>query len=271
VTTGDAFPIADAPSLGRAARRTALLLWAVVAALGCAGAIALVTAPSSDRRPGVAAAGSRSSTIVVLDVSGSVTAIDNLAVGDALHDVASHAGRGGVGLVVFSDAAEVALPPQTPPAELLRFLRYYRTSQQFIYDNRPPWSTTFSLGTRISTGLAAARRVMEREHLHGEMLLISDLGDAPDDIPAVRREVVGIARDGIQLRIARLAGTTPEMRSTFRSLVGSGGFLPEGGLRAGGGVGGGRSWPLGLVIAAAVAGAVLAAVEIAAPLRWGRQ
>jgi len=268
MTAGGAVPIADAPSLGRPARRTSLLVWAVVAAATAAGAVALVATPAA-RHGTAAAAATRSATMVVIDVSGSVTSDADHTVNEVVRGAAA-AGSGGIGLVLFSDAAELALPPRTPPSEVLRFLRYYRAGPHAAYDTRIPWASTFSLGTRISSGLAAARRALERERLHGRVLLVSDLGDAPADMPTVRSEAVRMARDGIQLQIATLPGASTPMQSAFQSLVGRGAFVGDRPAAAASPGGGEGSWPLALVVAAVAVAALLAVVELAAPLRWGR-
>jgi hypothetical protein len=64
-----------------------------------------------------------------------------------------------------------------------------------------PWYASFSGGTRISAGLAAARKALIRDHVRARIVLISDLGDASDDLSRMKRELVGLEHAGIELRV----------------------------------------------------------------------
>ena len=120
--------------------------------------------------------------IVVLDLSTSVDAQKAQRVQRVLQSLSETEGR--VGLVVFSDSAYEMLPPDTRSEELRPLLRFfaagpgpaYRVPGRFGGRRRgdrgqtptppreeSPWSLTFRGGTRISTGLAEARAVIDRE------------------------------------------------------------------------------------------------------------
>lgn len=219
-------PIADAPALEHAARRSrlvrALLVAAVAALVGSAVALA-----TRDTAPAPAAAAPTGTvTEIVLDVSGSV--------GDRTFPFTARAlgrlSRGGpIGLIVFSDSAEEALPPGTSAAELnplVRLFRPLRKAPGFAYTPSiskypmSPWYTSFSGGTRISAGLAAARTALIRDHVRGRIVLISDLGDARDDLTRMKRELVRLEQTGIELRVMPLPTTFARDLRRFRRLEG---------------------------------------------------
>src|SRR4029453_5626296 len=84
------------------------------------------------------------------------------------------------GLVVFSDVAYELLPPGTPVRELQPLLRLLTPEGGHLPRN--PWNTSFTAGTRISTALDLARRMLRRDHVKdGSILLVSDLETAPTD------------------------------------------------------------------------------------------
>lgn len=223
-------PIADAPLLRRAARRERLLRAALTGTLALlVGAAVVLAARGRDTSvPALAAAGR--TTEVVLDLSGSISGSSYGITAQALQRLGG--GRAPVGLVLFSDSAEEALPPGTPPSRLLPFasvfapLQHVRMSE--VVADRPPeyrpnpWYPTFTGGTRISVGLAAARRALQRDRVHGRILLISDLGDPPDDRPALRRQLLSLAQAGIKLQVLALPNARASDRLWFRRLEGPG-------------------------------------------------
>jgi hypothetical protein len=226
VITRRGLPIADAPLLAPAARRAVLLRVAVTTALAAlVGAAVVLAAPGRDTSA-VAAVPTGPTTEIVIDVSGSVGDSSFGIAGRALERL-SHSNRP-VGLVLFSDTAEEALPPGSPPAELRPFARIFAPRQasprQLPY--RPPeyqaspWYPSFSGGTRIAVGLATAAAALKRDHVRGRILLLSDLGDAPDDRGAVRRELLSLARAGIELRVLTLPNALYADRRWFETLEG---------------------------------------------------
>ncbi len=227
MSTRRAFAIADAPALGAGARRAGALRMAVVGGIAVllGTAIALAGRGRGTTHTPVLPAGGPT-TEVVLDVSGSV--------GDATYafterTLARLIRSGSVGLVVFSDSAEEALPPGSPGAELLPVARLFRplprpqrSPYPTVQSRFPlsPWYASFSGGTRISAGIAAARRALRRDHARGRIVLISDLGDAPSDVSPLRAELVRLAQAGIELRVLPLPTTFPKDLRRFQQLEG---------------------------------------------------
>jgi hypothetical protein len=270
-------PVADAPLLGPAAareRRVRVGL-SLTAVLLLAAAI-LLAARSPGPTPATAGSGGGPVTEIVLDVSGSVGDSASGFAGRTLSQVGRSGGR--VGLILFSDSAEEALPPGTPASQLLPFARSFtppkkqsRSALPYRQRDLNPWHPSFTGGTRISAGLRAARTALQREGLHGTALLVSDLGDAPSDLPKLKRELLRLDRTGIGLKILPLPNALADDVKWFRRLTGPEGFAPappaaEPAPRK-------RSpvrFPLALAGAAALLALVLAAHELAArSLRWG--
>jgi hypothetical protein len=221
-------PVADAPALARPARRASLVRTALLVALAALLGAAIVLADRSKATAGPPAlSGNGSTTEVVLDVSGSV--------GDGTYGFTARTlerlsrSRERIGLVVFSDSAEEALPPGSPSRELRPVARLFRPLPHPMPFPYPPllarfplspWYASFSAGTRISAGLAAARGALTRDHVHGRILLISDLGDAPEDAKRLRTELVRLAQAGISLRVLPLPTSFKRDIRRFRRLEG---------------------------------------------------
>jgi hypothetical protein len=227
-------PTSAAGELDTARRRTtlvraglallaiALLLGVVVAARG------LTPLPTSYFATG-------SGGIVVLDLSTSVDQQKAQRAHRVLQTLAETEGR--VGLVVFSDSAYEMLPPDTRSEELRPLLRFFApaTGQPTGgQGGRPgtapralesPWSQTFRGGTRISTGLAEARRMIERD---GDprltVTLLSDLDDSGFDTSQLVDEIATYAREGIALRVIPLF-PQPDDRELFARIAGEDTFV----------------------------------------------
>jgi hypothetical protein len=222
-----ALTIADAPALGAAERRAKVLRTTLLAALAILLGAAIMLAGRSKaatRVPVVVSTGP--TTEVVLDVSGSV---GDATYGFTERTLTAISKSGSVGLIVFSDTAEEALPPGTPGEELLPVARLFhplRHRQPARYpvlnSHYPlsPWYASFSGGTKMSAGIAAAHEALRRAHVKGRVVLISDLGDAPDDLRALRTQLVSLARSGIELRVLPLPNTFPKDMNRFRQLEG---------------------------------------------------
>jgi hypothetical protein len=264
-------PIADAALLGRAALREQRVRVALaLAALLLIAAAILLAARSPGPAPAAAGSGGRPVTEVVLDVSGSV--------GESASDFAGRV-LARIGLVLFSDSAEEALPPGTPATQLLPFARSFtppkKRGEPLAYrqlSETNPWHPSFSGGTRISAGLATAGAALRRERMHGTALLISDLGDAPSDLRKLREELLRLDRMGIGLKILPLPNAFSIDVKWFRRLAGPEGFahpLPAA-VRPAPVKRGPAAFPLALAGVAVLLALVLAAHELAArPLRWG--
>ncbi len=174
--------------------------------------------------------------IVVLDLSTSVDQQKAERAHRVLQTLAETEGR--VGLVVFSDSAYEMLPPDTRSEELRPLLQFFAPAAGQATDGRrseapgqsgggrrrnaldSPWSQTFRGGTRISTGLAEARRMIERD---GDprlaVTLLSDLDNSGFDTSPLVDELATYARVGIDLRVIPLF-PQPEDRELFVQLAG---------------------------------------------------
>ena len=288
-----AIPLADAPSLARASRPTALVrtgLVLVAVGLLSLGA-ALIRSPASPA-DAVLSEGTRS-TVVVLDFSASVSDLVYTEIARTLRAIESWAGESRrVGLVLFSDVAQEALPPGTKARELRPFIRFFVPKRERITRGRPsvfrdagpgappptqyplsPWFATFSGGTRISTGLALARQALQREGASsGRVVLISDLADAEDDIPRLTSELVAYGREGIELRVVALPPATERDKEFYRRVVGEqASVVTPAALRTD--VRAPRTLsraavPLGFALVVVLLGVALAASELGAPLTW---
>jgi hypothetical protein len=278
-------PLADAGALAGAARRTSGLRLALAALLvGLVAAAVATSGGSATPRPAAPAAGTN--TEVVLDVSGSVSGLTLPPVGRALRAIARGAGpTGTVGLVLFSDSAEEALPPGTPTRELKSFTRFFTPIGSSPSDPAGPqlppnpWANAFSDGTKISAGLAAARRALARDHMGGRIVLISDLVDDIVDVPAVRSELVRDLRDPkLSIQVVSLPtgifGSDPSDQQLYRSLLGPRAVastypVPPAPRVAGAA---GARFPGGLVGLTVLAAVALAVFElVAVTLRWRQE
>jgi len=234
----EAVPLADAGLLRSASRRTAAARLGLVALVGAALAAAYVVAPRPTGELDELVSG-RGSTVVVLDLSQSVSDLVYREIARTLEGVVTSAGDDGrIGLVLFSDTAEEALPPGSSAAELQPFIRYFRPRQDRGVPAKPlyyraagpteqalvrypvsPWFGRFSGGTQISTGLRVARVALERTGGRGRVLLVSDLAEASTDLPRLTRELVTYQRaPGLELRIVALPPATAKAEDLFRRI-----------------------------------------------------
>jgi VWA domain-containing protein len=269
--------VADAGALGAATRRAFRLRTALTLAIALLLAAAIVLAARGRGTAAAPVAPAGRSTEIVLDVSGSVSD-DSYALMRRVLDRLAR-GRGRIGLVVFSDSAEEALPPGTPPSQLIPFARAFRpqlpgtSPTAYRPPNRDPnpWYPNFSGGTKISAGLATARQAIARDRARATVLLVSDLGDAPSDRPALRRQLAGLGRDGTPLRVIPLPNALANDRRWFTQLEGPEPFaatLPAPApVRAAQAA---SSVPVWLAVVAGMLALALAAEALAGQsLRWG--
>jgi hypothetical protein len=282
MTRRGTLPLADAPLLAAASRRTRLVRIVLVAVL--AGALAvggLIVASGSDRAS--AAGGAAKNTIVVLDLSGSVSGDAYLRVGTLLRSLAAHRDGARVGLVLFSDIAQVALPAGASATALAGYVRFFRPMQpkhgtpqsmRTLVNPYPdnPWMPSFSRGTVISRGLALARRIVAQAHLRSaRVLLVSDLFDAASDISRLRTELLAYARTrGVELRVMPLAPFSDDTMRMFETFLGDRDVRiepsePASLARAGAA----SSFPVAFVAIVGALALALAANElVGAPFRW---
>ena len=285
-------PLADARALRRGRRRFRVLRAGIVlAAAGTLAAAAAAAGGPSGSGAGLLAP--RGSTVVVLDMSASVSDLVYREIARTLRAVAGRAGgRRPVGLVLFSDTAQVALPPGSPAAELEPFIRFFLPREQRATRARPtffrdlgpgapaptqyplsPWFGTFSGGTQISTGLAAAREALAGAD-GGRVVLVSDLADARPDAPRLLRELMAYRREGLDLRVVALPPATESDKDVYRRAAGAREAVVDSdslGTSGPGGVAGAGLFPVVLAALVGLVGLAVAAHEsVAAPLRWGR-
>ena len=230
-----AIPLADTAPLAAAARRTAGIRIAVgIALIGLAGAAILLGRHPQTHE--VRFLPERSNGIVVLDLSASISSDTYAQIGQTLGDLA--ASRGRYGLVVFSDTAYEALPAGSPASALRPMVRFFKPQRHAgVAPSFPvnPWTKSFSAGTRISTGLGLARSILAADRrARPAVLLVSDLNDEPNDLPALTNLAFAYRREGIPLNVVGL-DPSPEDERLFRRFIGSSGSFsraPVAGVQA---------------------------------------
>jgi hypothetical protein len=225
--SGQAIPLAETGLLERSRRRTTVLRLGLAAVVLAAAVFAVVAAGRIDGA-GPTVLGKGRSGVVVLDLSSSTESAPPRDIPGVLRQLANAGGRSG--LVLFSDIAYEALPLAASSEQLRPFLRFFRRPPQVSTTapiRRPPtpWTRSFRSGTRISAGLAEARRmVLEESPSRAQVLLVSDLNDSLFDVAALEQELRRYRRLNLGLRIVAL-NATPESRSFFASRLGEGAFV----------------------------------------------
>lgn len=259
-----AVPLADASALRAGRRRAGLLRALAFVAVGCLAAAVAVAAAGRHGTAGAAGAAVDRSTVVLLDVSGSITPGASKTIVTTLRDVAR--GGGHAGIVLFSDDTEEVLPPTAPASELLQYVRLF--DPHALSQN--PWAITFSAGTQIGKGLAAAHDALTRAGIQkGRVVLVSDVDDSTADTPLMRRELLAYARDpAIQLRVALVPYYNEHSAALYGRVLGQAALAHrrpplEAAVSRGSGT---QILPLALAVAAVLA---LAVHELlSAPLAW---
>jgi hypothetical protein len=221
---GPTIPIATTATMAPAVRRTLLLRVALGVLL--VGLVVAATETGKSRaaaQNGLVPGGVGG--MLVLDVSRSIKPDANRTITNALQQlIASHTR---IGLVAFSDIAYELLPPGSPSSELQPLLRYFAAVKPKPGpDPYPPnpWSTTFSGGTQISSGLAVAHASLVRAgQPKGPILLVSDLDTAPDDVPRVALAFNQFRAEGVPFRIVAVSPRADNL-SLFKNLAGPGAF-----------------------------------------------
>jgi hypothetical protein len=164
--------------------------------------------------------------ILVLDVSRSIKPDANRTITNVLQQLIDSHTR--IGLVAFSDIAYELLPPGSPSSELRPLLRYFApVKPKPGPDPYPPnpWTSSFSGGTQISSGLAVAHATLTRAgQPKGPILLVSDLDTAPDDVPRVALAFNQFKAQGVPFRIVAVSPRQDNL-SLFQNLAGKGAFV----------------------------------------------
>ena len=218
-----ALPLADAPALRPAARATFVVRTLLAAVtLGCAVAFFVISRHPQTQT--IVPLPHTASTIVVLDVSASISSDTYSRIGGTLAALAKSGKR--IGLVVFSDSAYEALPPGVPSSDLTPYVRYFslpKEPQNGAAQTFPPnpWATTFSGGTHISSGLDLAHAIAVAQPRRSTVLLVSDLDDDPNDVAALSTIAAAYQRDRVPLRVVGL-NPSPQDVALFQKLLGGG-------------------------------------------------
>ena len=262
---GPAIPIATTAELAPAVRRT-LFLRVVLGALLIGLVIAATETGRSRAAAGQGLVPGGVGGMLVLDVSRSIKPGANRTIRNVLQQLIDARTR--IGLVAFSDIAYELLPPGSPSAELRPLLRYFVTTPPKPGpDPYPanPWSSNFSGGTQISSGLAVAHASLTRAgEPKGPILLVSDLDTAPDDVPRVALTFNQFKAEGVPFRIVAVTPRQDNL-SLFQNLAGKNAFTaPVARTSNGSGAAGGSDrghLPWGLIAIALLVLGALAANE----------
>ncbi len=214
----------------------------------------------------------RANGIVVVDVSASISWETYARIATTMQRLRRDGGD--AGLVLFSDTAYQALPPGTPVAELAPFERFFRVARPSTPGLQPqpprsPWTSSFSAGTRISTGLSRALEVVQRDHVARPLvILVSDLDDDAGDLESLTSVALAYRRLGIPIKVVGLNPSPEDARYVQR-------LLPKGGQIIGAGLPGERqagaqaTLPRTLAILGVLFAAVLGALLLVTErLRW---
>jgi hypothetical protein len=215
-------PLADAAELRRRARPARLLTALLAAAaIGCAVAALLVA--RSPRTRTLVPLGRNANAVLVLDLSASISADTFSRIGGTLRGLSASSGR--FALVIFSDLAYEALPPGTPAVDLTPLIRFFTIPRQRgsqLAPNFPPnpWATNFTGGTSISSGMQLALQIALAQQPRPTVILVSDLGDNPADLPALAGVLADDRRDKVPVRVVGL-NPAPEDVRFFATALGS--------------------------------------------------
>ena len=221
-------PLADAVELRRRARPARLLtVLLAAAAIGCAVAALLVA--RSPRTRTLVPLGRNANAVLVLDLSASISSDSFSRIGGTLRAL-SQTGRR-VGLVVFSDDAYEALPPGTPAADLAPLVRYFTLPPQKVPGFMPsfpanPWAKAFTGGTVISAGMELAIDIAVAQRPQATVMLVSDLDDDPNDLPALSAVAEVAKHDRVPIRIVGLSALPADI-AYFRTIFGHGAPIVE--------------------------------------------
>jgi hypothetical protein len=264
-------PLGDAQAFGRRGRTVRRVRIGLAALVAGATVLCLVVTLRLPASSSTLLAPS-SSGVVVLDVSASISSDTYARIAATLDRLIRS--NGSYGLILFSDTAYQALPPNTPARELRPLTRFFDVASRESTGALPeppqsPWTDSFSAGTRISTGLSLALDVIRSDKLQRPaVLLVSDLDDDTGDLARVSQVAAAYRRAGIPLNVVGL-NPAPEDAAFIRRLVPGNGSFTEATLpsEGSGSLSGGASTSL-VVLAVLVALAAAAFVLLTEPLRW---
>jgi hypothetical protein len=216
----------DIASFAGEIRRATTLRWVIAAVVALLLGLSVLFALQNGEPPRILFTPGTSG-IVVLDLSRSIDVARSEQAAAVLDQLAASGGR--AGLIAFSDSAYELLPPGTPTRELKPIARFFipihRRGQKGPVFPLDPWNDTFRGGTVISNGLIAAEQALHRRHArNGEILLISDLNNDPNDLPRLVNILVRLQAEHIRLRLAAL-GAVPQAHALFERIEGADAFV----------------------------------------------
>jgi hypothetical protein len=265
-------PLGDGAAFERRALSVRRLRLAFAAVAIAATLAFLISAFREPAEPG-SLLPAASSGVVVLDVSASISSDTYARIAGALDRLIRS--NGSYGLILFSDTAYQALPPNTPARELKPLVRFFEVPTESAPGALPeaprsPWTDAFGAGTRISTGLSLALDVIRKERLtHPAVLLVSDLDDDSGDVDRVSQAAIAYRRAGIPLHVVGL-NAAPEDVAFIRRFLTSKGSFEQAALPSEQASGSSGSVDAGLVVLAALVALGLGGfLLLAEPLRWG--
>jgi hypothetical protein len=268
----NAIEVSDFGSFAASVRRSRWARLALVVFTATLGLAVVGIAPRG-AAPAVTLLPQGSNGVVVVDVSASISWETYARIATTLERLRREGGN--AGLILFSDTAYQALPPGTPVAELGHFDRFFRISRPTTPGLQPqpprsPWTSSFSAGTRISTGLSLALDVVRSGHFDRPLvILVSDLDDDAGDLESLTSVALAYRRLGIPIRVVGLNPSPEDARYVER-------LLPTGSRMVGAvmpgepRVGAGAEIPRGLVSLGILLAAVLSGfLVITERVRWG--
>jgi hypothetical protein len=144
-------------------------------------------------------------TVLVLDLSGSITTRGNLMIARTLDGFHNYPPDRHAAVVYFSSSAALGSPPSAPAADLSGLARFFATTKS---GKSGPWAGSFDGGTVISRAIARARHVLEQAQArHGRVVLLSDLQDNPKDLPRLHDQLVALAQAHARFELLPLPPT----------------------------------------------------------------
>lgn len=180
------------------------------------------------------------STMIVIDVSGSIDDRANEMIGNVLDSFNRFPSDRRAGIVFFSTTANVGAPLTTSAHDIASYGRFFETWNLPAFggyynptlpttqaspwalmngnygqapigdtsDGRNPWAGAFDGGTEISAGLAVARRAFISNRIkNGRVILISDLQDDTADLHRLQYQLHLLKQEGRDLVIMPLPNT----------------------------------------------------------------
>jgi len=211
-------PLADAPTFRTRAVATRVVL-AALAAGAVAAAVGVLLASRFSHSQTLVLLPSNANAVIVLDLSASISSDSFSRIGATLRVLSRSGDR--VGLVIFSDDAYEALPSGTPAADLAPLVRYFTPLRQSAPDLYPlnPWGSTFTGGTNISAGMEMAIDIAVAQRPRAAVMLISDLDDDPNNLPALTAVGAVAQHDRVPIRIVGLSPSSANV-AYFRGVFG---------------------------------------------------